>query len=117
MPQHNRDTLHWESYNGRKILIKDLEVQHLVNILNHIQQANESTGRDVYGQEVLVLMEAEAELRIMIGWASNKGIPRKTDNGWIVINQSPAAVAIENLRTFYHKQKLAAKVKSLAGHA
>jgi hypothetical protein len=108
---HTRDTLHWESYDGRKILIKDLEVRHLVNILNHIAEANANAaldGVEAYSDWIVQLLVSEAELRVMAGWAENIGIPRLNEDGtWGLINQTPQERAIEDAKTALHIREMA----------
>ena len=113
---YDRNVTRWEAYDGRQILIKDLEVRHLVNILNWIKKTNKEHGRAVYTDGLLHLMEAEADLRVMLGWAKNKGIPRKDADGWWeVINQTRIEKAIEDAKTLFHRWgvKKKKKLKSL----
>jgi len=108
MPNLTRDNLKWESYDGRKILVKDLEVRHLVNILNHVKETNEAGPANPYPPRVVCILEAEGDLRIMAGWAKDIGIPRRNDDGtWELINQTADEKAIEDARTALHKAELA----------
>ena len=104
---YTRDDTFWESYDGRQILIKDLKVRHLVNILNWIRIKNGEGAGPKYSVGLCQLLEAEAELRTMVGWAKNKGIPRKLDDGkWVVINQTHIEKAVEDIKSLYHRYKL-----------
>ena len=104
---HDRNITRWESYDGRQILIKDLEVRHLVNILNWAAEKNISKGRTIYSDGLCQLLANEAELRIMRGWAKDVGIPRKLDDGtWTVVNQSRIEKAISDIKSTYHRYKV-----------
>jgi len=110
MQYYNRDTLHWESYDGRKTLIKDLDVRHLVNILNHVKESNEISQQEIYPPVVCRLLETEGVLRIMTGWAEDIGIPRKNEDGtWELINQTATEKAREDAITAIHKNAMAKK--------
>lgn len=115
MIQRNRENLQWESYDGRQTLIKDLEVRHLVNILNHVKETNEASP-GTYPELVVRILEAEGELRIMAGWAKDIGIPRKNEDGtWELINQTADEKAIEWAKTQLHQAQIAeAKNKRLS---
>jgi len=105
----NREETFWGSYDGREILVKDLKVRHLVNILNHIIKSNK-TDPTSYSFAVFQLIEAEAALRIIGGFAENRAIPRKLPNGtYVLTNQTTAEKAIEDAKTATHNQKLAEK--------
>ena len=103
----DRATTFWESYDDRKTLIKDLPVRHLVNILNWIKKSNEETAGTAYSPEICYILEAEAEIRVLKGFAANEAIPKKLKGGtYIVINQSLADKAIEYCKTLFHKVKI-----------
>jgi len=107
MTSLDRAETHWESYDGRKILIKDLEVRHLVNILNHMATANETDGGGWYTAELIAFMTLESELRIMVGWAANIGIPRQNEDGtWALINQTSAEKELEDAKTAMHQDAM-----------
>jgi len=115
MPYYSRDTLHWESYEGRKTLIKDLDVRHLINILNHVKESNEVSQREIYPPVVCRLLETEGVLRIMTGWAEDIGIPRKNEDGsWELINQTAHEKAVEEALTLVHKKAMAKQQTSRA---
>ena len=103
----DRGDTHWESYDGRKILIKDLEIRHLVNILNWVKETNDGHDCDIYPPAVCQLLQDEAQLRVMRGWAANKGIPKQLDNGeWVVVNQTFTEQLIEDVKSLIHKYKI-----------
>jgi len=111
MSDYNRDTLTWGSYDGRETLIKDLDVRHLVNILNHITDSNvEASAEGVspaYSTRLCQLLETEAEIRIMTGWAANIGIPRQNEDGtWALINQTKAEKVLEDTKTAMHQKAM-----------
>jgi len=109
--------MYWTSYDGREILIKDLSVRHMVNILNWMTKANTTVRAGSYSPAVINLIENEAKIRIMRGWAANKGMPRQLPDGnWIVINQTFLQRTTENIKTMYHKAGIANKIKSLEVH-
>ena len=102
---YDRDITTWTSYDGRETLIKDLEVRHLVNILNHILASN--VVDMCYPDHLYKFLAGEAKYRIMIGFAANMGIPKQLDDGtWTVVNQTPEEKRIEDELTAMHKAAL-----------
>lgn len=113
--RYDRNVTIWGSYDGREILIKDLEVRHLVNILNHIKEINEASP-GAYEPELYALMVAEAELRIMVGFAKNKGIPKRLEDGtYTLINRVITEKAIDDAKSLMHKQKMEALIRKMRG--
>ena len=105
---YDRDITTWTSYDGRETLVKDLDVRHLVNILNHIIEAN-GKCKDVnaYPSHLNEFLTGEARYRIMTGFAANIGIPKQLDDGtWTVVNQTPEEKRIEDELTAMHKAAL-----------
>ena len=108
----DRNKTRWTSYDDRAILVKDLEVRHLVNILNHIKESNERLGRPAYGEDITNLLIAEAKLRIVAGWAENKAIPKQREDGtWEVINQTAKEKARGDVLTAAHQMQMQKHLK------
>jgi hypothetical protein len=101
---HNRNWTTWRTYDDRDILIKDLSTRHLVNILNWIKETNEQAGFEAYEHSLYEFLEGEARLRIMQGFAENKGIPKKLDDGtYVVANRTPKEAAREDAESAVHR--------------
>lgn len=77
---HNRET-NWRTADKRDIKVKDMEVSHLVNVLNWI-----SDNRESYTSADYELMEAEAKYRQTILFAEGKEYPQLVDQRWRVVN-------------------------------
>lgn len=80
MSTHNRDKM-WRTADGRSIPIKDMEVSHLVNVINWV-----SDNSDAYPKGVLKLMVEEANHRKLLLFAEGKAYPQKVDGKWKVID-------------------------------
>jgi len=86
-----RDTL-WGSSDGRETPIKDLQIDHLVNILNWIIDRPRQYPPDLYG-----LIVQEAQYRKTIQFAAGEPIPYQADDGrWYL--QDPAGDTLEALQ-------------------
>ena len=72
-----RDTL-WGVADGRQIKIRDLELSHLVNILNWVRDRPRQ-----YAAELYPLLEQELELRRLLQFSQGGQIPFKgTEGTW-----------------------------------
>ena len=100
---YDRDIATWTSYDGRETIVKDLEVRHLVNILNHMIECNKD-GKAGYPNHLYEFLAGEARYRVMTGFAANIGIPKQLDDGtWTVVNQTAEEKRIEDELTAMHK--------------
>ncbi len=66
----------WGVADGRQIPIKDLAIDHLVNILNWVYDRS-----SIYPIELYPLLEEEAKYRTLTLFAEGKPIPKKGDDG------------------------------------
>lgn len=69
----------WGSADGRLIKVKDLEIGHLVNILNWI--LDNPLGYDI---GVYHLMVKEAEYRRLVQFAGNGPWPEFVESRWVL---------------------------------
>jgi hypothetical protein len=77
---HNREKI-WRSANGVPFAIKDMDLGHLVNVINWIA---DNEGR--YNPSTLELMIAEAEYRQPELFSAGQAYPQKCGNRWEVID-------------------------------
>lgn len=74
----------WGVADGRRIPIKDLAIDHLVNILNWVDDRS----------TIYPLLVEEANYRKVIQFASNKPVPALGSDGrWILINTKGKVVS------------------------
>lgn len=66
----------WGVADGRKIKIRDLEIDHLVNILNWVRDRSQQYAADLYS-----LLEQEVNLRRMIQFSQGGLVPFKDHEG------------------------------------
>ena len=86
---HNRDKL-WRTADGRSIAVKDMELSHLVNVLNWILDNSDS-----YPRSVLTLMTAEANYRKLFLFAEGKEYPQKIGKRWKIIDPNTGKGRVE----------------------
>ena len=86
---HDREKI-WRSADGRHIAIKDMELSHLVNVINWINDNKES-----YPKQLLELMIAEANYRKTFLFADGKAYPQKMKLRWEVIDPQTGKGYIE----------------------
>ena len=86
---HNRDKT-WRTADGRGIPIKDMQLGHLVNVINWVMD-----NRDSYTRDILDVMVAEANYRKTLLFAEGKDYPQKIGRRWKVINAQTGEGAIE----------------------
>ena len=81
----SREGTTWGSYDGRNKKVKDLDNDHLLNIIHHIRKLS-----DYYHPELLALMVEEARLRNLDPNATALGqIPFQNSNGdWVLWDYS-----------------------------
>ena len=97
---YNREAT-WRTADGRSVPIKDMDLGHLVNVINWIIDNRES-----YTKNVLDAMIAEAKYRKVFLFAEGKDYPQKVGRRWKIINaltgeggiQPPPAEYIEAVK-------------------
>ena len=77
---HDRDTV-WTTANGRGIAIGEMDLGHLVNVINWIIDS-----KNVYSQEIEDAMIAEANYRKLLLFAEGKPYPQKMGKRWKIID-------------------------------
>ena len=80
----------WRTADGRSVPIKDMDLGHLVNVINWIID-----NREVYTKNVLDAMIAEAKYRQTILFAEGKDYPQRVGKRWKIINAETGAGSIE----------------------
>jgi hypothetical protein len=86
---HNREKT-WRTADGRSIAVKDMELSHLVNVVNWVHDNHIS-----YGQGIRDLMVAEAKYRQVLLFAEGKEYPQIVDGKWKIINPKTGVGRIE----------------------
>lgn len=86
---HDRDKV-WRTADGRGIPVKDMQLGHLVNVINWVLDNPES-----YPRSILTLMVAEANYRKLFLFAEGKDYPQQVGRRWKVINAKTGAGNIE----------------------
>lgn len=86
---HNREKT-WRTADGRGIMVKDMELSHLVNVVNWVHD-----NHDSYPQHTRDLMIAEAKYRQLFLFAEGKEYPQLVDGKWKIINPKTGAGRIE----------------------
>lgn len=71
----------WRTADGRNVQIKDMDLGHLVNVINWIADNPMSYPKSIYD-----VMVREANYRQIILFAEGKAYPQKTNVGWRVID-------------------------------
>ena len=77
---HDRERM-WRTADGRGIKVKDMELFHLVNVINWVSDNPES-----YPKHVLDLMIAEANYRKIFLFTEGQEYPQIVNNRWRVID-------------------------------
>lgn len=86
---HNREKI-WRTADGRGIAVKDMELGHLVNVINWI-----SDNRDSYPSGILNTMIAEAKYRQTFLFAEGKAYPQLMGNTWKIVDPQTGVGKIE----------------------
>lgn len=71
----------WGTANGRRIRLKEMEIGHLVNVLNWVHDHD-----GVYSERVKEALIKEAEYRRLFAFNESKEYAGKIDGRWAVIN-------------------------------
>ena len=77
---HDREVT-WRSADGRQVKVKDMDIGHLVNVINWV-----TDNKDSYPASVRVQMEAEAEYRQLTLFAEGKAYPQLVKGRWVLID-------------------------------
>ena len=80
----------WRTADGRSVPIKDMDLGHLVNVINWIID-----NREVYPKNVLDVMIEEANYRKVFLFAEGRDYPRKVGKRWKIINAETGKGGIE----------------------
>ena len=86
---HNREKI-WRTADGRGIAVKDMDLGHLVNVINWILDNPIS-----YPKSILTLMVAEANYRKLFLFAEGKNYPQQVGRRWKVIDARTGVGNIE----------------------
>lgn len=78
----------WGAADGRRIKIKDMDLGHLVNVINWVHD------HPHYPNSIREGMVAEAEYRKLSLFAEGKAYPRKVDGKWTIYNPETKECAI-----------------------
>lgn len=97
---HDREKI-WRTADGRGVAVKDMQLGHLVNVINWVLDNPHS-----YPRSILTLMTAEADYRKVFLFAEGKDYPQKVGRRWKIINaktgngsiEKPPADYIENVK-------------------
>jgi len=80
----------WRTADGRSIPIKDMQLGHLVNVINWVHDNPES-----YTKEMLDIMIAEARYRQVRLFAEGKAYPQLVNGAWRIIDPKTGVGRIE----------------------
>jgi len=80
----------WRTADGRSIPIKDMQLGHLVNVINWVHDNPES-----YTTEMLDIMIAEARYRQVRLFAEGKPYPQLVNGAWRLVDPNTGVGRIE----------------------
>lgn len=86
---HNREKT-WRTADGRAIAVKDMELGHLVNVINWITDNSTS-----YPKSILGIMVAEAKYRQTFLFAEGKAYPQLMGKAWKIVDPQTGVGKIE----------------------
>lgn len=75
--------INWGTANGKRILVKDMELGHLVNVLNWIYKHKKDYKPELYGQ-----LEEYAKHISFFLFVDKKPYPYKKGNKWYIFDTS-----------------------------
>jgi hypothetical protein len=118
LAMHNREK-NWRPADGRVVKIMDMELGHLVNVVNWILDNPLS-----YPQHVLELMVAEAHYRQTVLFAEGQAYPQKIGDRWKIIDpqtgkghvEKPPAEYIDAVKDNDGYQKMAKRIRNKRKH-
>jgi len=88
----DRNTFHWVTKEGDEILLKDLSLDHLVNIGNWVRMEEGPTGevdeyRPHYSDWVVDTIDLELNYRAMGLFSLGEPYPLFTDDKWTMVDE------------------------------
>ena len=87
----------WKSTDGRRVMIKDLAIDHLVNILNWVK-----ARPTVYPADLYPMLEQEANYRKMVQCSVGEQIPSLGKDGlWYLIDGTTGNLVTPKRKTEY----------------
>ena len=86
---HNREKL-WRTADGRSVRVMDMDLGHLVNVVNWILD-----NRASYTKSILDTMVAEANYRQLTLFSEGKPYPQKLGRQWKIIDPESGVGRIE----------------------
>lgn len=86
---HNREKI-WRTADGRSVAVKDMDLGHLVNVINWI-----SDNRGSYPKSILDTMVAEAKYRQPFLFAEGKAYPQQLGKSWKIVDPKTGISKIE----------------------
>ena len=86
---YNREAT-WRTADGRDVLVKDMDLGHLVNVINWV-----ADNPFTYPRQVLDLMIAEANYRKLILFAEGKEYPQLVGSSWKIIDPQTGKGSIQ----------------------
>ena len=90
----------WGSADGKKTKIRDLSIDHLVNILNWVTDPDHT-----YGKDFVVGLEQYATDLKFINFAKKEPYPQQQEDGsWVVVNPATGEVGVTAPPTQYIKK-------------
>jgi hypothetical protein len=81
---------YWRTADGKSILIQDMQLGHLVNVINWV-----SDNLSMYGHPVLNTMIEEAQTRQMTLFANGSPYPQFNGKRWVILDPNTGVGKIE----------------------
>jgi len=82
---YHRNTMQWEPEDGKAMFIKDIPMDHFVNIMNWILKNIKDYEKRSPG--FYAFMEEEANYRKLLAFATGCQYPQKVGNQYILIGE------------------------------
>lgn len=105
----------WGTADGRRVKLKDMDIGHLVNVLNWVQDHD-----GVYGDRIKSYLKQEAEYRRIFAFAEGQPYPMINNTGrWEILDpktgkgriEKPPAEYIEAVKDDPNYQRMAKAVR------